>query len=299
MHYTSQKKRGTWPDRKSFQEEKNFPLCKQGAEHWQQVAIKHHGGSLRYSCKCSSAFQNREPRLATRLSQYIGKKYCHEVLRLTSKTTWKLPHSLHLPWIHITRKCPQTGNAQKGKLPINQPRLSEQHECYHVQGPIPARDQDLKVKDGLRQGNTSLGWCSLQIKASKQSSWVSGCFFVHEKHLYLYKASYNLLNLSLNFSQVQQFNGTQCGESFHLLPICCLTITWAVSLFTILCKTLCNISLFIFLMQVGMSLNSTKTSWGQGRWDQADELQTKKWEGSYVRRVHPCMYCRAKGKSNM
>lgn len=56
----------------------------------------------------------------------------------------------------------------KGKLSLSEPRLSELHECYLVQGPVPASDHDLKLKDGLKgQGNTSLGWCSLQTKGSK------------------------------------------------------------------------------------------------------------------------------------
>lgn len=66
------------------------------------------------------------------------------------------------------KKCPQTGGAQKRKLSLSDPRLSERQECYLVQGPSSASDHDLKLKDGLKGwGNTTLGWCCLQIKGSE------------------------------------------------------------------------------------------------------------------------------------
>lgn len=65
-------------------------------------------------------------------------------------------------------KCLQTGNAQKGKLHPAVPRLSELHEFYVVQGPVPSNGYHLKLTDGLKgQGNTSLGWCSLKIKGTR------------------------------------------------------------------------------------------------------------------------------------
>lgn len=65
-------------------------------------------------------------------------------------------------------KCLQTGNAQKSKLFPSDPRLSELHEFYIVQGPISSNSYYLKLTDWLKgQGNTSLGWCSLKIKGSR------------------------------------------------------------------------------------------------------------------------------------